>query len=180
MLLVLVVAGVTFLGVGDSAFRALRYERDAILDGDFWRVLSGHVVHVSWAHLGVNVAVGALVVAALGRHLGPWVFLLCAAGTTAGLFLFSLGVKWYAGLSGVLHGLIVYGALEAWRRDRRWIWLAAIALVALKVSLEEWRGAPGGLAELVGAPIVVRAHLYGAISGALAFVLLYRPRRSRL
>lgn len=179
-LLVVAVTGATFLAVGDAAFLALRYERDALLDGDFWRVLSGHVVHVSWAHLGVNLAVGALVVALFGRHLGLGAVLLCVAGTTAGLFLFSLRVAWYAGLSGVLHGLIVFGALEAWRRDRRWIGLAAIALVALKVAVEESKGAPGGLADLVGAPVVVRAHLYGAISGALAFALLYRPSRSRL
>lgn len=179
-LLVAAVAGTTFLAVGDASFRALRYERDALLDGELWRALSGHVVHVSWAHLGVNLAVGALVVALFGRRLGFGALFLCAAGTSAGLFLFSLRVKWYAGLSGVLHGLIVFGALEAWRRDRRPFWLVAVALVAVKVAVEQWKGAPAQLAEVVGAPVIVEAHLYGAISGALAFAILYRPSRSRL
>jgi rhomboid family GlyGly-CTERM serine protease len=179
-LLAIAVAGATFLAVGQSAFLALRYERDALLDGEIWRAVSGHVVHVSWAHLGLNVAVAALVAATLGRHIGFGAVVLCVAGTSAGLFLFSLGVKWYAGLSGVLHGLIVVGALEAWRRDRRPFWLAAVALVAMKVAIEQWKGAPAQLAEVVGAPVIVEAHLYGAISGALAFAILYRPSRSRL
>ena len=179
-LLVVAIAGATFLGVGHSAFLALRYERNALLDGELWRALSAHVVHVSWAHLGVNLAVGAFVVALFGRHLGLAAVFLCAAGTSAGLFLFSLRVPWYAGLSGVLHGLIVYGALEAWRRDRRPLWLAAVAVVAVKVTVEQWKGAPESLAELIGAPVIVSAHLYGAVSGALAFAILYRPSRSRL
>jgi len=89
-------------------------------------------------------------------------------------------VKWYAGLSGVLHGLIVFGALAAWRRDRKGIWLVAVVLVGLKLVMEQLRGVPGSLSDLIGAPVAVDGHLWGAISGAVAVLLLYRPRRSRL
>lgn len=159
---------------GDPVWRALRYERDALLDGQHWRALTGHLVHFSWAHLGLNLAVAAFVVFVFRRHLGWGAPLLCALGTTAGLFLFALRVKWYGGLSGMLHGLIVYGALAAWRRDHRPVWLVAAALVVVKLYLEWMRGEPG-VAALIGVPVVAEAHVYGAISGALAFVLLYRP-----
>lgn len=174
-----VAAGAACQALGPKAFEALRYEREALLEGELWRAATGHVVHVSWAHLAMNAAVGALVAAALGRRVGLAALLLCVGGTTAGLFLFSLRVAWYAGLSGVLHGLIVCGALEAWRSDRRRIWLAAVALLAVKVGVEQWRGASQSLADLVGAPVVVDAHLWGAISGALASAILYRPARRR-
>ena len=174
------VVGAACQALGPKAFEALRYEREALLHGEVWRAVTGHVVHVSWAHLGLNMAVAALVAAAVGRHLGLGALLLSVAGTSAGLFLLSLRVPWYAGLSGVLHGLVVCGALEAWRRDRRRIWLAAVALVAAKVAAEQWKGASQSLADLVGAPIVVDAHLWGAISGAVAFAILYRPGRRRM
>jgi membrane associated rhomboid family serine protease len=51
--------------------------------------------------------------------------------------------------------------------------------VAVKVGVEKWKGASSGLAHVVGAPVVVDAHLWGTVSGAVAFVLLYRPRRAR-
>lgn len=163
--------------VGDAAQHLLRYERDALLDGQLWRGLTGHLVHFSRAHLGLNLAVGAFVVFVFRRHVGWGAPLLVALGTSAGLFLFALRVKWYGGLSGVLHGLIVFGALAAWRRDRRPVWLVAVMLVIAKLVVEAIRQTPGGVAELIGVPVVPQAHVYGAISGALAFALLYRPRR---
>ena len=56
------------------------------------------------------------------------------------------------------------------------MWLVAAVLVVAKLLLESIRGEPG-LGGLVGAPFVPEAHVYGAISGALAFAFLYRPRR---
>jgi len=177
LVLAIVCAGIVLLG--DATERALRYERDALLDGQLWRALTGHLVHFSWAHLALNLGVGALVVAVFRRHLGWGAVLLCAVGTSAGLFLFALRVRWYGGLSGVLHGLIVYGALASWRRDRRPVWILAVLLVIAKLVLEAFRGEPG-VAALIGVPVVSQAHVYGAVSGALAFAILYRPSRTRL
>lgn len=33
----------------------LCYERNAILDGELWRLFSGHVVHGGWEHLSLNL-----------------------------------------------------------------------------------------------------------------------------
>jgi rhomboid family GlyGly-CTERM serine protease len=160
---------------GEPAAHALRYERDALLDGQLWRALTGHLVHLSWGHLGVNVALGAILVALFGRHVVWPVPLLCAVGVSAGLFLFLLRLKWYAGLSGVLHGLFVFGAVAASRRRRTW--LIAVGVVAAKVGVECVAGPSAAAVSVVGGPVIVEAHLFGAISGALAFAMLYRPRR---
>jgi rhomboid family GlyGly-CTERM serine protease len=177
-LLAVAAACAAILVAGEPAKLALRYERDALLDGQLWRALTGHLVHLSWAHLAANVAVGALVVALFRRDLGWAAPLLCALGVTLGLFLFLLRLKWYAGLSGVLYGLVVYGALVAARRRR--VWLVVVGLVAAKVIWDLLAGASAAAVEFVGGPIVVEAHLFGAASGALAFAILYRPRRTRL
>jgi rhomboid family GlyGly-CTERM serine protease len=169
----LVCAGIQV--AGDPAARALRYERNALLDGQLWRALTGHVVHLSWAHLGLNLAAAAVIAAAFGRDLRWIAILLTALGVTAGLFLGSIRVTWYAGLSGVLYGLAAYGALDRSRGRRAWLVLAA--LVAAKAVADEFRTDPRGFD---GSPVIVDAHLYGVISGALAFAILYRPRRARL
>jgi rhomboid family GlyGly-CTERM serine protease len=160
---------------GEAAARALRYERNALLDGQIWRALTGHLVHLSWSHLAFNMFLGALAAAIFGRELRWQAALLCALGVTAGLFLGSIRVTWYAGLSGVMYGLLVYGALCASRQRR--LWLVVAGLLVAKLILDEFRQTPRGFD---GNPIIVDAHLYGAISGALAFAILYRPRRTRL
>ncbi|MFI5403566.1 MAG: rhombosortase [Planctomycetota bacterium] len=176
-LLAVAAACAAILVAGEPAKLALRYERDALLDGQLWRALTGHLVHLSWGHLAANVAVGALVVALFRRDLGWAAPLLCALGVTLGLFLFLLRLKWYAGLSGVFYGLVVYGALMASRRRR--IWLLAVAAVAAKVIVDLFLGASAAAVEFVGGPIIVEAHLFGAVSGALAFALLCRPGPAR-
>jgi rhomboid family GlyGly-CTERM serine protease len=178
-LLLAIGAGAGILLAGEPVARALRYERNALLDGQLWRALTGHLVHLSWSHLGFNLGLGALAVALFGRDLRWPAALVCALGTSAGLFLGSIRVPWYAGLSGVLYGLLAYGALCASRRDRRW--LLAVALLTAKVIADEFRGNPVGFD---GNPIIVDAHLYGALSGALAWAMRrpgpdHRPSRSR-
>src|SRR5690606_30285485 len=40
----------------DSAVaELLRYEREAIFAGQLWRLLTGHLVHLSWTHLLLNI-----------------------------------------------------------------------------------------------------------------------------
>jgi rhomboid family GlyGly-CTERM serine protease len=166
-------AAIQLAGAGTQ--HALRYERNALLDGQVWRALTGHLVHLSWRHLAFNMGLGTIAVALFGKDLRWQAALICALGVTAGLFLGSIRVTWYAGLSGVMYGLLVYGGLCASRRQR-W-WLVAVGLVAAKLVYDEFRATPY---DADGNRIIVDAHLYGGIAGALAFAILYRPRRTRL
>ncbi len=171
-----VCAAILFLG--DPAARALRYERNALLDGQAWRALTCHLVLGSWARLGADLAVAALVVAAYGRDLRASAALLCAVGTSAGLFFFALRAHTHAGPSGLLVGLVVVGALCAWRRGRRLAVLPAFPLGVLAIVAEGWTLDP--FAGFGDAASVRAACFSGAAGGALAFAILYRPSRSRL
>jgi rhomboid family GlyGly-CTERM serine protease len=166
-------AGILLLG--DDAARALRYERNALLDGQLWRAVTGHFVHVSWLHLGFELLGATLAVVLFRPWLGWGAPLLCALGTSAGLFLFELRARSYCGLAGALHGIFVYGALVGWRRHRLAAWLVVIGVVLLKLLVD----VGSGDVTLTGADEPA-ANLAGAVSGALAFVLLYRPSRTRL
>lgn len=155
----------------------LRYEREAVLAGEAWRLLTAHLVHLGPVHLGLNL-VGLAFIGALfrrywhAREMGG-VMLLAALGTTGGLLLFAPGVAWYVGLSGVLHGLFAAGAVLAWRGGRRTA-LPLLGLLAGKLALEQGGGA-GAVPWLEGT-VIVEAHLYGALAGVIGALWLAARR----
>lgn len=150
---------------GGSPESTLRYQRDAILDGEVHRLLTGQFLHLGGLHLALNLAGLGLIWGLVGANLRGREWLLCGLVTMlavgCGLLAFAPRVEWYVGLSGMLHGLLVAGALLGRRGD----WLIVL-LVALKLGWEQLGGVPAG--ELLGGATIVEAHLYGTIGGALA------------
>ena len=151
---------------------ALRYERLALAHGEWWRLISGHWVHLGALHLLADAAGLVLLWALYARELAPrgWLLVLaCAtAAIDAGLWWGEPGLQWYVGISGLLHGAWAAGAASAAIRGQRqgWIMLAALAV---KLAFEQHAGASVLLA---GFPVVTMAHVYGAIGGLLAVAAL--------
>lgn len=164
--------------LGDAAQEWLRYDRAAILDGQWWRLLGAHLVHLGPGHLLMNLAGLWLVWALVGSALSErgWLVLMCADAliTGLGLLIFNPQLGWYVGLSGVLHGLLVAGAVSEVRGGRRDAWLLLAAL-AFKLGWEQWAGPLPGSEASAGGTVIVDAHLYGALGGLL-FALLLPPR----
>ena len=156
----------------------LRYERDAIAAGETWRLLTGHLAHLGTAHLVMNLLALGLVWLLVGRAFKAWgwglAMLIIALGIDAGFWWFAPELEWYVGLSGLLHGLLAAGALAAslqggsGRRDG----LLLLAALAAKLAFEQLGGAVPGSAALAGGPVVVDAHLYGALAGIAVGALL--------
>jgi rhomboid family GlyGly-CTERM serine protease len=168
------------LAAGGEPWRlALQYQRDAIAAGEWWRLLGAHAVHLGSRHLLLDAAGLVLLWVLYARALAPWQWLAALAvsllAIDAGLWWLSPGVAWYVGISGLLHGGWAAGALGSWRRERGHA-LASLALLAGKLAAEQWQG--GGVAGS-GLPVVVAAHLYGAVGG-LAGALAVRGRAPRL
>lgn len=160
-----VVVGLTL--AGDAVTRALRYEREAVLAGQLWRLLTAGWVHLGTVHAALNAAALVLIPLALGggRFAAALCGLLaCQLGVGAGLLLFSPWVEWYVGLSGALHGFVL---LMAAAGGSRLILAAACAGVAVKLGWELGFGASSSLEAMIGGPVVVLAHVYGAGAGAL-------------
>jgi rhomboid family GlyGly-CTERM serine protease len=161
--------------LGEDGEGLLRYQRSEILNGEGWRLLSGHLVHLGWSHLSMNLLALALVWALLGDTLtlAGWLLLLlcCALFDGLGLLLLNPGVEWYVGLSGVLHGLFLAGSLAGLASGRRDALLLLIALVA-KLAWEQLAGPLPGSEAAAGGPVVVDAHLYGAIAGGATAALM--------
>ncbi|MEM9058730.1 MAG: rhombosortase, partial [Pseudomonadota bacterium] len=140
-------------------------------------------------HLVLNLAGLALVWALLGTcySAGAW---LAVTGVTlivmsSAFLALEPALGWYVGLSGLLHGWFVAGAVvlttDAIPGERRFAALL-LALAIAKVAYEQWLGPLPMTAESAGGPVVVDAHLYGAIGGAFAAagVIIWRRTRESL
>src|SRR3569832_266834 len=158
--------------INNDASVSLRYERAAILDGELWRLVSGHLVRLGWSHLVLNLAGLALIWGLFERQLVTlewwWVWSVSTAAVSAGLFFFERDLAWYVGLSGVLHGLFIAGLLLAIRRDYWWGDAALLVIVLGKLAWEQIYGSLPGTTAMAGGNVIVAAHLYGAVGGALA------------
>lgn len=165
---------------GDAARELLRYERDALLSGELWRLVTGHLVHLGWPHLWLNlialIILGNLFTDVLARSHWWLGLLLSALAIDAGLFLINTAVVWYVGLSGVLHGIMLLGALHL-VRQQVFIGVALLLGVLLKVAWEQWQGPLPFTESAAAGPVLVDAHLYGALGGALTFAILWAHRR---
>ena len=178
----LLVLGLAVLFQALNAGEILRWERGLLL-AQPWRILSGHLVHLGWVHLGLNTLAAAMLGVAIGRamDLRSWlaVGVISALAVSGGLALWSPGVQWYVGFSGVLHGLLAAGAIAS-LRSSPWI-SGALLLALLSKLLLEWLGTDGSpVSLLIAGAVVTDAHLYGALGGGLAGLLMpARDRRRR-
>lgn len=144
------------------------YARPAILDGQLWRVLSGHFVHLNTTHLVMN-ALGLLgIVSLFGEALSLarplWLSIGIALGISLALWFSEPQLIHYAGASGVLHGLFAAGIVLARDVSLRFRLLAAAALVAKLIAETQFNT---GSAELIGAPVIHAAHQWGAGLGCI-------------
>jgi len=171
---ILLVALILYIG-GELTGGGFRFDRSAISGGELWRLASGHFVHLGGPHLALNAAGLALVWFLVGQVFDgrQWLLVLGVSLMTMdlGLWFLNPGLEWYVGLSGLLHGFLAAGLVERLRRpDRETLVLAALVLG--KLVWEQLSGPMPGSESTAGGPVVVDAHLYGALGGVLAALVL--------
>ncbi|MDH3343167.1 MAG: rhombosortase [Gammaproteobacteria bacterium] len=152
-----------------------RYDQMLIDQGHYWLLLSGNIVHLNWTHWALNIAglsIGAFFFGNYGS-IFHWLFVIFVSAifVGVGLYWFNPDVATYVGLSGVLHGLLIYGGV----REIRFYPASGYAFLAILVGKLIWEmlyGVVPGSEELITGRVVTDAHLYGAIGGGLAVVFL--------
>jgi len=173
--LLLLLCSVCIALLGDGLAELLQYQRDAILSGQWWRLFSGHLVHLGWSHLWLNMAGLTLVWALVGEAFTPrqwwWLITFSMLGISSGLLWWLPGVMWYVGLSGLLHGMLLAGILQLLLRGEREVW-PLLLLVLAKLLWELWSGPLPGSREAAGGEVLVEAHSLGALCGAVYCAVL--------
>ncbi len=151
---------------------ALQFSRDGIQAGQWWRLISGHFVHMNVVHGALNVAVFIVFSFSLGAYLSllRWLISGIVIGLSISfcLFFFSPNVAWYVGFSGVLHGLLVMGLGYGISKSRDKLLAVVLLLLVAKIVREQLPTFNRDhLSHWIDGAVVVDAHLYGVIAGFL-------------
>jgi rhomboid family GlyGly-CTERM serine protease len=159
---------------GDLGKEVLRYDRVWIGQGEAWRLISGHFAHLGWSHLALNSAGLLLVWFLIGGAytLRTWVLIVGVTMATMdiGFWFLNPELYWYVGMSGLLHGLLAAGIVTRLRSIDAETAILLLLLIA-KIAWEQFSGPVPGSESTSGGPVVVDAHLYGALGGILGALL---------
>ena len=167
------------------------FDRTLLAEGQWWRLLTGHLVHTNTAHLLMN---GAAVVVLwfvfgqnhlLGRRHPIAVYLgvvaLLSMLISTGLWIWFPEVEIYYGLSGALHGLFCFAAVSELFQRR---WSGGLLLIGCfaKVGWELAVGPSAVTASIIEAKVAVSSHFLGTVFGTLIGTLvgwIFRLQKSR-
>ena len=144
------------------------FDRMAVLDGEYWRLLTAHWVHSDPEHAIWNIGALSLMGLMFERQLGgrlPLALVAGMVGVDIWLWWLQPELVYYCGLSGILNSLLAVALLRLLSSTPHpVVWLTAIGCL-LKVALElqtgqalftssAWESVPG-------------AHAAGLASGLL-------------
>ena len=160
--------------LSETTYDSMRFQRSNILDGEYYRMLSAHLIHLNSKHLLINLFSLGLLCLLTGVYRRSLI-LLCtmlvtALAVSAGLLIFNPEINWYVGSSGVIHGIAVVAvgtAVNIETRSR----VAIQLLLVVKLVYEQVSGPSDMSTSLVGGNIIVDAHLYGFCGGWLVFIV---------
>lgn len=166
------------------AFAVMEYQKEAIENGQFWRLLSAHFVHLTPWHMGMNLSGLAIIwICFLSRWTTRyfWYAVVIASLFISILFLVTdPSLLGYAGFSGVLHTLLVAGVIRAWRQDP-WLNSTILITIVLRLSWEQshWYN-PDYLVSWIHGPVYPNAHLFGALAGCLLALRVDIPSKHKV
>ena len=148
----------------------VEWRRDALAQGELWRLWTGQFCHWSPLHLAGNLAALAALAVVIGRPARRWLAALPVAAPLLSLFLLvaAPALESYRGLSGLV-GVLVVGAVLTGGGPGRLLGLAYLGKLAFDI-------ATGGGSALLPAGIAVtwQAHLGGLLIGTALAVAFRR------
>jgi len=180
-----VTVAVIALAIVASAIPALSrwlvFDRAAIIDGQWWRLMTGNWVHFSTDHLladAIAVGVAGGLIERQERMRALWFYVAATATVGLAVFFLAPGVAEYGGLSGVACGAVGYLALNEIKRSnaRRWVPVLVLALLMTKVGWEYATGRALFVSAHGGMMVLPLAHVAGLLSG-LGYWAVWTIRR---
>jgi rhomboid family GlyGly-CTERM serine protease len=166
-----------------ASSKLLEYDHTQISHGEWWRLFTGQLVHTNFNHTLLNAA--GVVLLSLGFQLelkakhDLFAFFFCMVCCGVGLFVFFPYIEWYKGLSGILHGYMIYYLFQSMRTDPS-LSLIVLCLIIGKVIWEQTPFADLSNTEsLINSRVATEIHLLGAISGFLFGITFYWVNRMK-
>ncbi|MBE9552692.1 MAG: rhombosortase [Proteobacteria bacterium] len=174
----LVAAGGLALALLPDAAHSLVYDRERVLAGEVWRLITGHAVHFSMSHALYNIVLFSVAGIWLERRNGlryAWLIGLTALVGSLYFLFFMPAMASYGGLSGVISAAVVYLCLQEMQQSGfvRTVWATILLLFVAKVGYEILIGQT-----VFAAPnatpfeVIPAIHIIGAVAAVLQFGVL--------
>lgn len=149
------------------------------------QLFTRHFVHTNPPHLFINIfglfliwlLYGDYFVLKKATRLFALLFVCLCCFTSVFVAVFSHEDANFVGLSGVLHGLFLWGVVQDIRTKVLTGYLLLLGAI-IKIGQEQFYEDSAFMAGIINADVAVDSHLYGAISGLLLGLLIKgRPNR---
>lgn len=148
--------------------QTLQYDRALVINGEYWRLWTSHLVHGNAIHLLLNFAATLLLALLLFIQFRLCdlviVSLILMPVISLALLLFYSDLAWYNGLSGLLHALISYCCVRMVLEGKNYYSLG-LAAVLFKVFAEFYGLKINYSSSIDGMLVISEAHLIGAVLG---------------
>lgn len=168
--------------LGTEQVNALAWHRAPIADGQWWRLITGHMVHGNGWHAAMNAAGIAVIAIAFARTLSVAAWLLVVLASMFAIDVVFALRPWpetYVGFSGVAHALLATPLVTSLARDRPAV-MTLLAMLWLKVIVESMLGGSESTAALIGLEVATSAHLTAVAVGSVIGSILRLTRCSAL
>ena len=163
----------------NGAWRPLLiYDRHAVLQGQWWRIWTGHLVHFGWPHFVCDA--GLFII--LGRLIERAYPVISRAALVVMPVVIAVTLYWldpamirYGGLSAVNFGLLLFLAGRGWQKNWvDWFWPAVLIIYVGEVVLETFygHGHGGGMIQFDDPSVRVgtAAHIGGGACGIVSWL----------
>lgn len=175
-LILAMIMGVLY-AAGHMLFGSLIFDKEAILNGQIWRFLTGHFVHCNFEHFFWDMAafmiLGSVIEFNTPHRLVPSLVASCFF-VSLWLMLGEKHLTTYCGLSGALNGLLVVAAILQWQRFHNKIFFLVLLAAFIKIIFELTTHQT--IFCDLSSQSVPTSHLAGYIGGVIFY--FSQPRRS--
>jgi len=172
---ILTIISITLYLFQSQSLPLLEFSRSAIQNGEYYRLLTGNLMHSNHWHLLFNIAGLGMLTYLFYRLITNTHFVIFstinAILVSVLMYYYSPTTQYYVGLSGYLHGLFVYCCLLEINKGMKGSWLLLLG-VSLKIGYENIYGASHEMSELINVSIATDAHLFGALIALPQFGIL--------
>ena len=148
------------------------------LSGQWWRIITAHLVHFDWQHYAMNMAGLGLCIAVFYKdcHWLHWYlsfFILSLFSSLGLLIIYPMNTS-YVGFSDVLHGWIMLGCIAIYKKEKK-LAITVFVLFWLKI-IEENLNLPFFTSFGVsGGNVAKESHILGAVSGVFYALIAFKP-----
>jgi rhomboid family GlyGly-CTERM serine protease len=154
----------------------IMYTQNSIDSLEIWRLWTGHVVHTTWYHVGINLTVASILIVFFNKYIDRTLSLMTVIVImpciTLGLYCFDPDIKAYMGFSGVIQAWISFLLVRSMHESPA-INIVLLILQWLRIVYEQTPFFDVNyLISVLDYPVAVNAHFYGALSGLISGIIV--------